>query len=195
MLKLSIPKSGCSIAEYFAETLKHNGIKAINDEVLKLQGELESYNIQNTGRDGMSDDSENSCGEEGLNSDAEKIYIDTLTGFKKWEYFEDFILHEVYDENGNYSENRSRHVFCAELSNLVDVNRICGNNSGDIVYKRFSEIIKETLVSAGADNIAMRSKGGLIIGYVNDVTATEAVDLLFKMLNLIKEFSLGKERD
>ncbi len=188
-------EAGCSMSEYFAETLKHNGIKAINDEVLKLQEELESYNIQNIDRNEMRDDSENSCGEEGLNSDAEKIYIDSLTGFKKWEYFEDFILHEEYDENGDYSENKIRHVFCAELSNLVDVNRICGNNSGDMVYKRFSEIIKETLGSAGADNIAMRSKGGLIIGYFNGISVIEAVDLLFKMLNLIKEFSLDSGID
>jgi GGDEF domain-containing protein len=188
-------EAGCSIAEYFAETLKHNGIKAISDEVFKLQGELESYNIQNIGRNEMSDNSENSCGEDGLNSDTEKIYNDTLTGFKKWEYFEDFILHEVYDENGNYSEDRLRHVFCAELSNLVDVNRVCGNSSGDMVYKRFSEIVKEILSSAGSENIVMRSKGGLIIGYINDVTAVESVDFLFKMLNLVKEYSLDSGID
>jgi GGDEF domain-containing protein len=188
-------EAGCSIAEYFSETLKHNGIKAINDEVLKLQKDLESFNIQSADSLKISDNPENSCGEDGINSDVEKIYIDTLTGFKKWEYFEDFILHEVYDENGLYSENRLRHVFCAELSNLVDVNRICGNNSGDIVYKRFSEIIKETLGSGGSDSVAMRGKGGLMIGYINDVTAIEGVDLLFKMLNLIKEFSLDSGID
>ena len=113
------------------------------------------------------------CGEEGLNSDVDKIYIDSLTGFKKWEYFEDFILPEVYDEEGNYTGDKLRHVFCAELSNLVDVNRICGNNSGDMVYKKLSEIINETLRSAGSGNIVMRSKGGLIIGYINDITAIE----------------------
>jgi GGDEF domain-containing protein len=188
-------EAGCSVAEFFAELLKHNGIKAINDEVVKLQRELDSYNIQKGDISAISDDAENSCGDDGLNSDAEKIYIDTLTGFKKWEYFEDFILHEVYDENGNYSGNRPRHVFCAELSNLVDVNRVCGNSSGDMVYKRFSEIVKDTLSSAGSENIVMRSKGGLIIGYINDITAVEAVDFLFKMLNLVKEYSLDSGID
>jgi len=192
---IDLLEAGCSVAEYFAEILKHNGIKAINDEVSKLQKELDTFNMQNESSGVSIDDGENSCGEDGLNSDADKIYIDTLTGFKKWEYFEDFIIHEVYDEDGNYSADKIRHVFCAELSNLVEVNRICGNNSGDMVYKRFSEIIKETLYSAGADNVVMRSKGGLIIGYINGITAIESVDLLFKMLNLIKEYSLDSGID
>jgi len=192
---IDLLEAGCSVAEYFAEILKHNGIKAINDEVSKLQKELDTFNMQNESSGVSIDDGENSCGEDGLNSDADKIYIDTLTGFKKWEYFEDFIIHEVYDEDGNYLADKIRHVFCAELSNLVEVNRICGNNSGDMVYKRFSEIIKETLYSAGADNVVMRSKGGLIIGYINGITAIESVDLLFKMLNLIKEYSLDSGID
>jgi hypothetical protein len=64
-----------------------------------------------------------------------------------------------------------------------------------MVYKRFSEIVKDTLSSAGSENIVMRSKGGLIIGYINDITAVEAVDFLFKMLNLVKEYSLDSGID
>jgi len=188
-------ESGCSVAEYFAETLKHNGIQAVYDEVAKLQKDLEAYNIEPEPEAEMSDREDGQCGEDGLNSDAEKIYIDTLTGFKKWEFFEDFVLPEVYDQDGNYSGDRPRHVFCAELSNLVDVNRFCGNNSGDKVYKRLSEIISEILSSAGGGNLVMRSKGGLIIGYINEITSIEAVDLLFKMLYLVKEFSLDSGID
>ena len=79
--------------------------------------------------------------------------------------------------------------FCAELSNLVDVNRICGNDAGDEVYKKLSDIMNETLRSAGSGNIAMRSKGGLIIGYINDITLMESVDLLHKILKLVKKYS------
>lgn len=183
-------ESGCAVAEYFAEVLKHNGIQAVYEEVAKLQKDLETYNIQPDSEIEMKDYSDSQCGDEGLNSDADKLYIDTLTGFKKWEYFEDFVLHEVYDEDGNYNGDKTRHVFCAELSNLVDVNRVCGNNSGDRVYKRFSEIINEALAAAGSGNLVMRSKGGLIIGYINEISAIEAVDLLFKMLYLVKEYSL-----
>jgi GGDEF domain-containing protein len=84
-------------------------------------------------------------------------------------------------------------VFCAELSNFVEINRQCGKDAGDKVYKRLSEIVNDTLNSAGSGNIAMRSKGGLIIGYINGITAVEAVDLLFKMLYLVKEFSLSSD--
>jgi len=188
-------ESGCAVAEYFAEALKHNGIQAVYDEVAKLQKDLETYNIQPESGDELKDYADSQCGEEGLNSDADKIYIDTLTGFKKWEYFEDFVLNQEYDEDGNYYGDKIRHVFCAELSNLVDVNRVCGNNSGDRVYKRFSEIINEVLDTSGSGNLVMRSKGGLIIGYINEISAIEAVDLLFKILHHVKEYSLDSGID
>jgi GGDEF domain-containing protein len=188
-------EAGCSLAEYFAETLKNNGIKAIYDEVAKLQKELETLNIEPGMQADAADYSDSQLGEAGLNSDIDKIYIDTLTGFKKWEYFEDFIFPEAYDEDGNYSGNKPRHVFCAELSNLVDVNRICGNDAGDMVYKKISRIINETLRSAGSDNIVMRSKGGLIVGYINTINVMESVDLLFKVLSLVKEYSLNSGID
>ncbi len=181
-------EAACSVAEYFAETLGNNGIKSVYTEVSKLQKDLVDHNIKcetstvaadeiSTGNDG------------GLNSEVDKIYTDTLTGFRKWEYFEDFILPEFYDGEGNYTGDRVRNVFCAELSNLVDVNRICGNDAGDQVYKKLSEIINETLRSAGNSNVAMRSSGGLIVGYINDVSPMESVDLLHKILKQVKKYS------
>ncbi len=182
-------EAGCSLAEYFAETLKNKGIKAIYEEVAKLQKELEENNLKTEKPHVVSDEEDDSSDEEGLNSDADKIYVDTLTKFKKWEYFEDFIFPELYDEDGNFKGDKPRHVFCAELSNLVDVNRVCGNDSGDSVYKRLSEIINETLLNSGADSVVMRSKGGLIIGYLNDISLMESVDLLNKMLHLVMDYS------
>lgn len=186
-------EAGCSVAEYFAEKLKHNGIKAIYDDVAKLQRELEAFSANSESVKDIHEDGENQCGDEGLNSEIDKIYSDSLTGFKKWEYFEDFILTEFYNEDGNYYGDNPRHVFCAELSNLVEVNRLCGNDAGDRVYKRLSEIINEVLVSADRNNVVMRHKGGLIVGYINGVSSMESVDLLFKVLYLVKEFSLNSD--
>ena len=187
-------EAGCSVAEYFAETLKNSGISAIYAEVTKLQKELEDHNLKHGSSAETADDG-NSSGEEGLRSDVNKIYTDSLTGFRKWEYFEDFIFPEYYNEEWNYTGDNIRNVFCAELSNLVDVNRICGNDSGDKVYKRLSEIINETLCQAGSNNIAMRSRGGLIIGYINDIPMMESVDLLHKILKQVKNYSSECEID
>jgi len=189
---IDLLEAGCSLSEYFAETLKNNGIKAIYDEVLKLRKELDEHNSYNESVRSEEDDDElnGKSGEDKLNSDLDKLYIDTLTGFKKWEYFEDFILNELYDEEGNFTGENPRHVFCAELSNLVDVNSRCGNDAGDRVYKRLSEIINETLFTGAGDNVVLRSKGGMIIGYINGISLMEAVDLLFKILHLVKEYSL-----
>ncbi len=183
-------EAGCSVAEYFAETLMNKGIKAAFDEVSKLQKELQTYTTQPGNDTGSVESGESRIGEDDLNSDTEKMYKDVLTGFKRWEYFEDFILPEVYDENGIYRSDELRHVFCAELYNLVDVNRICGKDSGDLVYKRISEIINETLDSSTGSYIVLRSNGGHIIGYINGITSVESIDLLFKILYLVKEYSL-----
>ena len=188
-------EAGCSVAEYLAETLNSKGIKAIFEEVTKLQKELEAYNEKPESSAETDDHGGGKSGEEELNSHIDKIYIDTLTGFKKWEYFEDFIYHEVYDGEGNFKGDKLRHVFCAELSNLVDVNRICGNDAGDTVYKKLSEIINDTLITAGNGNIAMRSKGGLIIGYINGISSMESVDLLFKILLSVRQYTANSGID
>jgi len=182
-------EAACSLAEYFAETLKNAGVKSVYTEVSKLQKELEAHNVRvESAADGeVSLERQND--DRGLNSEVDKFYIDTVTGLKKWEYFEDFIYPEFYDENGNYKGDKLRNVFCAEFSNLVDVNRICGNDSGDQVYKKISEIINETILPAGSGNIALRSKGGFIIGYINDITAMESIDLLHKVLKLVKNYA------
>ena len=94
-------EAACSVAEYFAETLGNNGIESVYTEVTKLQKDLENHNIKH-GAAAAAGDSNNRS-EEGLISDVDKIYTDSLTGFRKWEYFEDFIFPEFYDEEGNYT--------------------------------------------------------------------------------------------
>lgn len=183
-------EAGCSVSEYVAETLIHRGIKAIQEEVLKLKKELESHRAQTVSPEGVTDNDAACPGEDVLDNEINRMYTDRLTGFKKWEFFEDFILPESYDEKGNYTGVKPRQIFCAELANITDINRICGNDAGDNVLKRLSEIINETLGGNAKDNIVMRGSGGLIIGYINGITAVEAVDLLFKILYLVREYSL-----
>ena len=184
-------EASCSVAEYFSETLSNPGTKAVFEEVLKLQKELETHNILHESRMNASDTGDIEIADEGSKSEIDAIYIDSLTGFRKWEYFEDFILLESYDEDGNYKGPDIRQVFCAELSNLVDVNRECGNDTGDRVYKKFSEILSATLRSTRNNSIVLRNQGGLLVGYISGITAVESIDLLFKTLYLIKEYSLN----
>ncbi|MCL2155033.1 MAG: hypothetical protein FWH53_05150 [Leptospirales bacterium] len=179
----------CSLSVFFSESLHHKGIKAIYTDVLKLQKDIDGYKENNKSENAAEIRPLNQEANE-TNLDNDRIYNDTLTGIKSWQYFEDFILPEFYDEDGNYSSDKLRHVFCIKLSNLVDINRICGNDIGNIVYKKCSDIVKETL-SATSDSILLRYKEGSIIGYINDTPIIEAVDILFKMLNKVKAYSLN----
>ena len=188
----------CSMAVFFSESLHHKGIKAVYTDVEKLQREIQhktgaklenGAEIQHFEKE--SDKEKESNNE--INSDNDRIYNDTLTGIKNWQYFEDFILNEFYDENGNYSKDKLRHVFCIKLLNLVEINNICGKQIGNVVFKKFSEIAKEALSAAANDSILLKYKGGAIIGYINDTPIIEAGDILLKMLNNVKAYSLNSE--
>ncbi|MCL1865711.1 MAG: diguanylate cyclase [Spirochaetes bacterium] len=175
----------CSMAVFFSESLYHKGIQAVYADVIKLQREIDEYNLESRVKIQHFDT------EDDENRANNRIYNDTLTGIKNWQYFEDFILPEFYDDDGNYSKDKLRHVFCMKLSNLVEINRICGNDVGNVVYKKFSKIAKETFSTTDSDSILLRYKEGLIIGYIDNTSVIEAVDILFKILNKIKAYSLN----
>jgi GGDEF domain-containing protein/ACT domain-containing protein len=183
-------EAGCSVSEYIAETLAHRGIGVIREEVEKLKKEIEIQKA-NTAAHGTQGTGEARSGEDEFTDEMNRMYTDRLTGFKKWEYFEDFIMGEFYDTRGEYKGDKSRQIFCAEIFNLADINRTCGNDAGDAVFRRTAEIIKDVLRGSGWGNQVLRGRGGLIIGYVNGATAVETVDLLFKILHLVREYSLA----
>ncbi|MCL1833101.1 MAG: hypothetical protein FWG49_01240, partial [Leptospirales bacterium] len=181
----------CSLALYFSESLYHKGVKAVHADAVKLQKDIDEYNSKNKLRGGAEIQNFNKEIDDRTNPDDDKIYNDTLTGIKTWMYFEDFILPKFYDGEGNYSKDKLRHVFCMKLSNLVEINRKCGNDTGNVVYKKFGEIAKETFHTVAAESILLRAKEGSIIGYINNASVMESVDILFKILNKIKAYSLN----
>ncbi len=171
-------KSGCSICEFLSEQLQHPGIKALRDEIAKLT-------VENSDGVSLHEDSDNpeiketaASREAGIGVNVDDIYSDRLTGLKNWEYFEDYILPENYDENHQYLGKENRHVFCMEISNLVSINIKSGNETGDKVYKKFCQVIQENLNFSGHGNVAIRWQGGVIIGYITGVTAIDAIDIV-----------------
>lgn len=183
-----ILEGGCAIALYVASFLNHYGIEAIRSEVKNLKEEM----IALSGEDELQSAASDEDSHEEFKDDLTKVYTDTLTGFKRPEYFDDFISPEHYDSNLCYRHDKPRSVFCAEPLNLVHINRKYGREEGDRVYREFTAIVSRHLGASGnVHNVAIRHDAGMISGYINDLPYMEAVDLLGSMVYDLKSVYAG----
>lgn len=182
-----ILEGGCSIAFYIASFLNHYGIEAIRNEVRILKEEMGAGSSEED-----ADGTDDTDLHEEFRDDLSKVYIDTLTGFRRPEYFDDFIVPEHYDTNLCYRHDKPRSVFCAEPLNLVHINRKYGRDEGDRVYREFTAIVSRHLGASGnIHNVAIRHDAGMISGYINDLPYMEAVDLLGSMVYDLKSVTAG----
>lgn len=185
--------SGCSICEFISEQLQHPGIKAVFDEVAALREENAARLSSGFEGGAVEKGVAPHAGEARGGIHADDIYSDRITGIKNWAYFEDFILPENYDENHQYRGGLRRHIFCMEISNLQDINRKSGNDGGDAVYRQLCQLIQERINAAGNSNIAVRGRGGIIIGYIMDVTAIDAVDIIHNIFMKMNSLVISGE--
>ncbi len=184
-----ILEGGCALALHIASFLNHYGINAIKNEVKLL---VEEMGVDSDEKN--TDDSPDSDPHEEFHDDFSKLYTDTLTGFKRPEYFDDFIAPEHYDSNLCCRHEKPRSVFCAEPLNLVHINRKYGREEGDRIYGEFTAIVSRHLGASGnINNVAIRHDAGMISGYINDIPYMEAVDLLGSMVNDIKSVTAGND--
>lgn len=181
-------EGGCSLAYYLSSFLNHYGIKAIKDEVEILKEEL----LVEEGAESIEEHGEPIDSDAEFSNDFNKLYTDTLTGFKRPEYFNDFIVPTYYDSNMLYKEEKLRHVFCAEPLNLVNINRKYGREEGDRVYREFTSIVNRYLSASGNENnVAIRNDAGMITGYINDITYMEAVDVFVSIIGELRSVIAG----
>ena len=76
--------------------------------------------------------------------------------------------------------------------NLVNINRKYGREEGDRVYSEFTTIVNRHLSAAGnEDNAAIRYDAGMIIGYINDISYMEAVDILVSIVDDLRSVTAG----
>ncbi|MFA5517668.1 MAG: hypothetical protein WDA74_00280 [Spirochaetota bacterium] len=182
-------EGGCSVAFYLSSFLNHYGIDALKKEVATLKEEL----LLEEGSESLEQHGEPVDSETEFNQDFNKLYVDTLTGFKRPEYFSDFIVPKYYDSNMLYRSEKLRHVFCAETLNLVNINRKYGRDEGDRVYSEFTSIVNRYLSASGnEDNVAIRHDAGMITGYINDIVYMEAVDIFVSITGELKSVIAGK---
>lgn len=189
-------RAGCAVCEFIAESLQHPGIKAVQDEVAKLREE----NVERMSASAEAAGVDAGAGSVTVKKDqGDDVYTDRLTGLKNWAYFEDVILPGNYNEDHKYPGGVKRHIFCMEISNLAEINRKSGNDAGDAAYKKLSLLTAEIIKHTEAGNIAIRGRGGIIIGYITGVTTIDAVDqvhsILKKMNNIVISGELSVSPD
>ncbi len=184
-------KAGCAISQFLSEQLMHPGIKAIQDEVSKLREENTAR--LSSGMEGDLPEIKETAVTGKTGSHNDDVYSDRITGLKNWAYFEDFILPENYDDAHLYRGGVKRHVFCIEITNLVDINRKSGNDAGDDVYRKFCHVVKDLLEKERGDNIALRGHGGIITGYITDMETIDAVEIVHTIFRKIHSMILTGE--
>ena len=184
-------EAGCSIGFYFAEFFGHKGVEAVRREIDKLNEKLQGKDAGAVSADATALNPAAAEPQSDIAQEVDRVYADSLTGFRKWEYFEDFILPVYYDDKKCYNGDTARFVFCCEISNLDDINRRSGKNAGDLVYKKFAGVINNVLAGAGSENNAFRSSGGIITGFFSGMSQSMAAELLHRILQGASEISAG----
>lgn len=184
-------EAGCSVGFYVAGYFGHKGIAAIRQEIDNLREKLQVKEPGTASGDDAVMPDMPEVKQNDIVQEMDRIYVDSLTGFRKWEYFEDFVLPVYYDNKNCYNGDTHRFVFCCEISNLPEINRRSGNDCGDLVYKKFAEVLNKILSEAGTENTAFRSSGAVITGFFTGMQQSMAAELLHRIMQGTREISVA----
>ena len=175
-----ILEAGCSLAVYVASFLNHQGIKSIIDEAALLREGMEGSAVSDNG---VLDEERFENGsvdpEKEMLDDLDRMYRDSLTGLENLRYLEDVIIPGYYDEDGNYSGDSVRHLFCCSIVNLSVINSDIGNEAGDRALKSLTALFNDRLGALeGKSSMVIRYDGTLFVGFIVGLTTSQCVDLL-----------------
>jgi len=185
-------EASCALSFYIASFLCHHGVDAIFREIELLKNEINDHDGSAAGED---QDSSGVSGEEFLMNDLFDMYTDSLSGLKKIQYLEDVIFPKFYDEEGSLSIMDERYIFSISIVNLSIINERYGNDTGDRIFVEVASIVKDELSTSGnEDDVAFRSDGGIVYGFINGLPHAEAVDKMVKILTNISSIDDFKER-
>ncbi len=176
----------CSVAVYIASILCHHGIDAIKREIeiIREKGISVSGEQETSSSSDVPD----------ITQDLYETYTDSITGLKKSQYLEDIILPKYYDENNCLSTMNERCIFCMFLANLPVLNERYGSDAGDQIFRSTISMLNGELQSSGnEDDVAFRSDGGIVFGFINNMNLSQAVDKLIKVLHGIGDMGNSDE--
>ncbi len=185
----------CSLSYHIAKELNHEGIDAmlkdkenLNKKIEKIKNrpEEEKGTEESEEFDEFLDEIDLETNNAVLN-EINNFYKDPLTGLWKHEYFEDQIIPKLYNENRNYKLSNLRIIFLCEINGLKKINESIGHSAGDKVLIEISRKIIRSITKPemNKNNIAIKTDGGFIFGYVNDISLLDSVDIFAEISNEI----------
>ena len=190
-------ETACSLAFHIASELGHPGIEAMRREQNSVKEKLgrlmsgDDIAIEPVPEGYLPDPEDNERVVEELN----RVFVDTLTGLKRKEYYEEVILRQQYDEEGRYNEDISRFIFMCEIFGLKELNQLYGHTIGDEIVLAVVNRINEHVRFHGShrNNAVIRYGGTVYMGFLHSITLTEAVDHVRDMVRGINRIII--ERD
>jgi diguanylate cyclase (GGDEF)-like protein len=173
----------CSLSYHIAKELNHEGIDAMIKDKENLNKKIENLKNQTEEKDSGDADEFNDGTDIETDSavlnEINSLYKDTLTGLWKYEYFEDQVIPKLYNENKNYKLENSRIIFLCEINGFKKINASFGHSAGDKILIEISKkiISSVTKPEMNKNNIAVKYEDCYIMGYLNDVSLLNAVDV------------------
>ena len=80
------------------------------------------------------------------------------------------------------------------LANLPVLNERYGSDAGDQIFRSTISMLNGELQSSGnEDDVAFRSDGGIVFGFINNMNLSQAVDKLIKVLHGIGDMGNSDE--
>lgn len=191
-------ETACSLAFHIAREVQYPSITAILTERDKLEEKLKNENMAAaTEKEVAFEDEEiglpESIDREG--NDVESLFIDTLTGLKRKNYLDDVILQRTYDKRGRYTGELKRYLFLCEIFSLKSFNDRYNHDVGDKIVFSVARAFYDKVNAPGThgDNIIIRYSGAELLGFIHDMTLTEAVDILGQVVKNIRSIQIEHE--
>jgi diguanylate cyclase (GGDEF)-like protein len=190
-------ETSCAIAFHISDLLRHPGIGAlrgeqrvVKDKLSLLMGEDEIV-VEPLQDQGDSDPENN----ERIVQELDRMYVDTLTGLKRRQYYEEIILKQQHSDSGKYEGLKSRFLFMCEIFGLKELNERFGHTAGDEIVLAAVSRIDEHVRFPGShgSNSVIRYAGGVYLGFLHDLNMMEAVDRMREMVRSISMIII--ERD
>jgi len=187
-------EAACSVGLYIANLLNNVSITNIIKERESLKNKISEKPA------GSSSGSDEEIGrlefedKDTIVNELDEIYRDKLTKLWKTDFLKDQVLPKLYNEKDVYKYDNPRFVFKFLITGFENFNEIYGHNDVDKLLFEISKIFINVVEKPGktVDDVVIRYGGGNIIGYVNDISLTGAVDKLKQINREIKLLPLEK---
>ncbi len=166
-------EAACSVAFCLSDELNHEGIESIRKELDSLRPAEQGGGTAASGGPALSFPVE-------MSDEESAQYRDPLTGLVNYRYLLERVSRKLYDSSMKFRFDWPRYAFIVEIDGLARLNNLWGHDFGDRVIREVSRAVAGRLHQEGRDenDFVMRYDSGMLLGYLNRLSLSSAVDRL-----------------